>query len=355
MYKVVKPRLPDLGRYLNYLEAAHERSWLTNFGPLHEELTERLEDHLGVENLLLVSNGTLALHIAYRVLGLSGRVLTTPFSFVATASSLVWEGLEPVFVDVDRGSLNIDPALLEQAGEASGIVAVHVYGNPCEVEAIDAFARARGLPVVYDAAHAFGSTFRGESVLRSGDASTLSFHATKLFHTIEGGAIVFREREHLDQAKSLINFGLNGEAPIRGVGLNAKLSEYQAAAGLALIDSTAEIIERRAGLVAEYQKQLAGAVEFQRWHEQGRVNGAYMPILLRDEAECLQVKNRLAVEGIETRRYFHPSLNRLDYLPEKIPCPVSEDAASRVLCLPLHADLSPADARHIAERVKASI
>lgn len=360
MYKVVKPRLPDLSRYLHYLEGVHERVWLTNFGPLHQELTERLEEYLGVENLLLVSNGTLALHVAYQVFGLSGRVLTTPFSFVATASSLIWEGLEPVFVDVDRDSLNIDPNLLDEAGEASGIVGVHVYGNPCEVDVIEEIANARGVPVIYDAAHAFGSSFRGESLLRWGDAATLSFHATKLFHTIEGGAIIFRDRARFEQARSLINFGFygfgsNGEALIRQVGINAKLSEYQAAAGLALLDSTAEVIERRSALVFEYQKHLAGAAQFQRWHPEGHVNGAYMPILLRDEAECLQVKDHLMEDGIETRRYFYPSLNRLDYCSGKFSCPVSEDAASRVLCLPLYSDLLPADARHIAERVKAAL
>lgn len=355
MYKIVSPRLPDLGRYLEYLEGAHERAWLTNFGPLHEELTERLEGFLGVKNLLLVSNGTLALHVAYRVLGLEGRVLTTPFSFVATASSMVWEGLEPVFIDIDRGTLNIDPTLLKGAGEASGIVGVHVYGNPCDVEAIQTFASGRGIPVIYDAAHAFGSKLGDESVLRWGDASTLSFHATKLFHTIEGGAIIFREREHFELAKSLINFGLDGNAPIRGIGLNAKLSEYQAAAGLALLDSTADVISRRAELVIEYKRHLADDVQFQQWHPEGAVNGAYMPILLRSERHCLEVKDKLEAQGIQTRRYFNPSLNRLDYFREKASCPISEDSASRVLCLPLHADLVAEDVRFISGRVKGAL
>lgn len=356
MYPVTKPRLPDLGRYMRYLEAAHERGRVTNFGPLHEELTERLEAYLGVQNLLLVANGTLALHIAYRALGLSGKIITTPFSFVATTSTLEWEGLDPAFVDIDGGSLNLDPALLDAAPAASGIVAVHVYGNPCDVEAIDAYAAPRGIKVVYDAAHAFGSEIDGKSVLGWGDASTLSFHATKLFHTIEGGAIIFRRREDYELARRLINFGQDDAGRIGPVGTNAKLSEYHAAAGLALLDATSDVIAERAGLVATYQRALDGWAQFQSWHPAGRNNGAYMPMLLESEAQCLALHERLVIDEIYTRRYFYPSLNRLDFAGEQAaPCPIGEDVASRILCLPLYAGLGAENALHIAERVKACL
>ena len=355
MYLVTKPLLPDLDRYRHYLERAHEKVWLTNFGPLHEELTQRLEAYLGVEHLLLVTNGTLALQVAYRALGLKGTVLTTPYSFVATTSTLVWEGLEPRFVDIERGSLNLDPAELARAGDGSAILAVHVYGNPCDVEALASIADARQIPVIYDAAHAFGSQFDGESVLRWGDAATLSFHATKLFHTVEGGAIVFRDEAHYQAARALINFGLGSEDTIGPVGTNAKFSEYHAAAGLTLLDIIDQILDHRAGLAEAYQRSLAGWVDFQQWNARGHNNGAYMPVLLANEAQCLALKERLAAEDIHTRRYFNPSLNTLGYVAGGTACPVSEDVASRVLCLPIYADLTGSEARAIAERIKAAL
>jgi dTDP-4-amino-4,6-dideoxygalactose transaminase len=355
MYLVTKPLLPDLDRYRHYLERAHEKVWLTNFGPLHEELTERLKAYLGVEHLLLVTNGTLALHVAYRALGLKGKVLTTPFSFVATTSTLAWEGLEPSFVDIDAESLNLDPAELERAEPGSAVVAVHVYGNPCEVQSIERIARGRQIPVIYDAAHAFGSEFDGKSVLQWGDASTMSFHATKIFHTVEGGAIVFKDEAHYAAARALINFGLGAGETIGVAGTNAKFSDYHAAAGLTLLDIIDQIVSHRAELVETYRRSLDGWVEFQLWNSRGRNNGAYMPVLLRDEAQCLALKERLEGEGIQTRRYFYPSLNTLGYVTGDSTCPVSERAASRVLCLPLYADLAVHEAQAIAERVKAAL
>ena len=304
--------------------------------------------------LLLVANGTLALQVAYRALGVTGAVLTTPFTFVATTASLAWEGLEPIFVDVDRKSFNLDPKQLEASPPASAIVPVHVYGNPCDVEAIKRVARERSIPVIYDAAHAFGSTLDGQSLLRHGDAATLSFHATKIFHTIEGGAIVFRDEEPYRLARSLINFGQEADEAVHLTGLNAKLSEYHAAVGLILLDRIDEILEHRAGLVDEYQRLLGDCVGFQEWHPLGRPNGAYMPILLRDEAQLLSAMARLVDDGIQTRRYFWPSLNRLSW-PRRTACPVSEDIASRVLCLPLYADLARSDVRQIAVRLRAAL
>lgn len=355
MYPVTRPVLPDLSRYVRHLEKAHERAWLTNFGPLHEELTDRLKAHLGVENLLLVSNGTLALQVAYRALGLRSTAATTPFSFVATTSSLAWEGIDRRFVDIDRSSLNIDAARLSDADAISGVVAVHVYGNPCDVEAIDAFASARRIPVIYDAAHAFASRLDGRSILGWGDASTLSFHATKLFHTIEGGAIVFRESSHLEAARALVNFGQRDGEIVYAAGTNAKLSEYHAAVGLVLMDRIAEIINRRQELVAAYRAHLDNWVEFQHWHARSTEAGAYMPILLQNEAQCLALQRKLSDQGIQTRRYFHPSLNRIEPGPAADECPVSESIADRILCLPLYYDLAISDVDAISERVKAAL
>jgi dTDP-4-amino-4,6-dideoxygalactose transaminase len=281
-------------------------------------------------------------------------VLTTPFSYVATTSSLAWEGLEPAFIDIDPRTFNIDPAALEAAEPGSGIVAVHVFGNPCDVEALERIGAERDMPVIYDAAHAFGSTYRGRSLLRWGDAATLSFHATKIFHTVEGGGIVFRERAKLEEAKALMNFGQGPAEAIGIAGTNAKLSEYHVAAGLTLLDEMPRVMAHRAELAETYIGELSDWVGFQGWSEGGRNNGAYMPILLSDEAQCLRLKAQLQDDGVETRRYFYPSLNRLGW-GRADSCPVSEDIASRILCLPLYADLRIDEAREISEKVKAAL
>lgn len=356
MYPVTKPILPDPVRYGELINKAHERSWLTNFGPLHEELTQRLKEYLGVEHMLLVANGTLALQVAYKALNLTGKVLTTPFSFIATTSSLTWEGLQPVFVDIDAATFNIDPQLLHQAPAASALVAVHVFGNPCSVEAIEHFAAVRRIPVIYDAAHGFGTRLKGQSVLVHGDASTLSFHATKLFHTVEGGAVIFKDEDRYREARALINFGQReGQVPLP-LGINAKLSEYHAAAGLTLLDRMEEVLEHRAHLVDVYQRALRGYVEFQKWSDDSQPNGSYMPILLRDDTQVCLVQQRLAREGVQTRRYFYPSLNQLPWRVHRPnACDVSESVASRVLCLPLYADLTAADVRHITDKLMAAL
>lgn len=354
-YPVTRPAIPDFARYSRYVEQANASGTLTNFGPLETELTARLESFLGVENLLIVSNGTIALQVAYRALGVAGRVITTPFSFVATTSTLRWEGLTPVFADIDPFTLNLDPlAAAAVDGPIGAIVPVHVYGNPCDVVALERLGHERGVPVIYDAAHAFGSRYGNRSLLTWGDAATLSFHATKLFHSVEGGAIVFRDRDTRDRAKAICNFGLR-DGVIGGLGTNAKMSEYHAAAGLTVLEQVDEILDRRRAAVARYQRELDGLVEFQRWSAEGEPNGAYMPILLADESECLRVQARLADTGVGTRRYFHPSLNQLDAEGQLQPCPVAERTASRVLCLPIYSDISMADVDAIAGLVRTAV
>lgn len=230
---------------------------------LVQELTRRLEKYLGVENLLLVANGTLALQIAYRALGVTGRnepteAITTPFTFVATASSLKWEGVEPVFADIDPDTWCLDPANIEPAitPRTKAIVPVHVFGNACDVDAIDAIAKRHNLKIIYDASHAFGVKYQGESLLKHGDAATLSFHATKLFHTGEGGAIVFKNKKDLALAKKMINFGITGPEKIEELGINAKMSELQAAMGLCVLDEIESIFFERSKRWKKYIKDL---------------------------------------------------------------------------------------------------
>lgn len=345
MIPVTKPYLPSREKLDRYIDGIYERQWLTNNGPLVQELTQRLEEYLGVENLLLVSNGTLALQIAYRALGISGggapaEAITTPFTFVATASSLKWEGVDPVFVDIDDETWCLDPALVESAitPRTRAIVPVHVFGNACDVEAIDELGCQHGLKVVYDASHAFGVTYKGESLLKHGDAATLSFHATKLFHTVEGGAIVFKRKEDLERARKMINFGITGPETIEEIGINAKMNEFQAAMGLCVLDEIEENLESRRAVWSSYAESLDGHVVLQKRQPHSSHNYAYVPVVLASEQELKSTVERLQAQGVVPRRYFYPSLEQVR-LYEQRGCPISTDIASRILCLPIYSGL----------------
>ena len=351
-----KPVAPSLEKLNRYLEQVNQSGWYTNFGALHQELTHKLEAYLGVSNLLLVANGTLALHVAYRALNVRSAICT-PFSFSATASSLAWEKIPFSFVDIDSKSLNLSPSLAgdvlaNENKNVDSVVATHVYGNSCDVEAFEKIRHETEVKVIYDASHAFAVNYAGRSVLNFGDASTLSFHATKLFHTIEGGAIVFREKENYERAKKLINFGLDGSGKSSLVGMNAKLNEYQAAVGLTLLDSIDDILGHRRELFLRYCRALSGYVEMPDWNEDSSVNGAYIPIILKDESEKNRIKIVLEESGIESREYFMPSLNTV-FRPQDS-CPASESVSSRILCLPLHFYLTSADVTYICDVVKGA-
>jgi dTDP-4-amino-4,6-dideoxygalactose transaminase len=353
---VTRPFLPSFAKYQKYVEGIYERCWLTNKGPLVVELTARLEARLGVRNLLLVANGTLALQIAFRAVGITRAAVTSPFTFVATASALRWDGVKPIFADVDPRTLNLDVAAAEAAitDEVTGLVPVHVYGNPCDVEAIDALARRRGLKVVYDAAHAFGVDYRDASLLQWGDAATLSLHATKLFHTGEGGAIVFKSADDLERAGRMINFGIDvSDGSIVDPGINAKLSELQAAMGLAMLDDLDAIMARRGEILDLYRHELADAVETQQWSDAATRNGAYVPVLLRDEAQCLRLKARLEAQGVQPRRYFHPPLARVPMYDHGAATPIADATSRRVLCLPIFYELADADIVRICDIVRS--
>jgi dTDP-4-amino-4,6-dideoxygalactose transaminase len=358
MIPVTKPYLPSREKLDSYIDGIYERNWLTNNGPLVQELTRRLEEYLGVENLLLLSNGTLALQIAYRALGISDvnredkpEAITTPFTFIATASSLKWEGVQPVFADIDPETWCLDPANIEAAitTNTRAIVPVHVFGNACDVEAIDAISVKNNIKVIYDAAHAFGVKYKEESLLKYGDAATLSFHATKLFHSVEGGAIVFKRKEDLERAKKIISFGMSDPVIIEELGINAKMNEIQAAMGLCVLDEMEDILSGRKKAWLLYERKIGKALQLQTKHKNLFYNYSYFPVLFESETRALSVEANLTKNGIQARRYFYPSLDSLKCLGGQDDQRVSSEVASRILCLPLYSSL---DSENITKIVK---
>jgi dTDP-4-amino-4,6-dideoxygalactose transaminase len=345
MINVTKTYLGDINKFKSYVEGIYARGWLTNHGPLVHELEERLKAFLGVKHVLLTNNGTLALQVAYRALGISGSAVTTPFSFVATSSSLQWEGIRPIFADIDARTWNISPEHIESriVSDTTAIVGTHVFGNPCAVERIEQIARKHQLKVVYDGAHAFGVKHAGQSVLNWGDISTLSFHATKLFHTIEGGAIITNDDEIARRVYLLCNFGIADTDKIDGIGINAKLNEFSAAMGLCILDDIDSIFEQRAEIAHYYRSQLGDYVDLQQAEANSQLNHSYFPIGLSDEQQLLRVRAALNDNGINPRRYFYPSLDTLEYLqPQAAQCN-SRSLSQRVLCLPIYPGLARDD------------
>lgn len=355
MIALNKPLTPDLTKLTAYLEQVNDSGWYTNFGPLHEQLTKRLEAYLGVQNLLLVSNGTLAIQVACKALNIDSAI-TTPFSFVATTSSLLWQGIRIAFSDIDRQSYNLCPKTLDitfkQDNNYDGIVATHVYGNPCDVNGIADVANKHNKKVVYDAAHAFDVKIAGQSVLNYGDASTLSFHATKVFHTVEGGAIIFKHKADFEKAKQLINFGIQADGTLGEPGINAKLNEYQCAVGLTLLDDIESVIKHRAALFNTYRDELKDVVELPQWHAQASLNGAYMPIYIACEQKQQDVIKALAKSNIQCRHYFTPSLDLAYNQQKSFGCANSQKIAGGVVCLPLHNFMSVDDVLAVTYVIK---
>lgn len=354
MIPFTRPFLPPEADYQRYINDMFSRQWLTNHGPLVQSFEGHLQDFLGIDHCHFVANGTLALQVAFKALALEGEVITTPFSFVATLNALLWEGLTPVFVDIEPRTLTLDPARIEAAitPETCAILATHIYGHPCDVEAIEAIARRHDLKVIYDGAHAFGSRHLGRSLLDYGDISITSFHATKLFHTIEGGALFTRSADLSRRITSLRAFGQEG-----GAGINAKGSEAHAAMGLALWPWLEHILQSRASIAGVYDRWIdhhglpltrPGLVPG------AEINHGYYPVLLQSEAQLERVLRYLAEQDIHPRRYFYPSLNLIGAVEGNgAHMPVSEDIAARILCLPNFVTMPREDAdrvmRHIEE------
>ena len=343
MIPVTQPFLPPAEDYYPYIQEIWQRKWLTNMGPLANELENRLEKHLGVENLLFVTNGTVALQMAIKALDLKGEIITTPFSFVATTSCIVWESCTPVFVDVNEKSLNIDASKIEAAitEKTSAILATHVYGNPCEVEKIEMIANKHSLKVIYDGAHAFGVQVNGKSIFDYGDISTCSLHATKLYHSTEGGLVISKDKILHQKNKYIRNFGISGFETFAELGINGKNSEFHAAMGLANLNYIEKIHAKRKELSEAYDNALLDKrINRPVWHEKATKNYAYYPILLENEEILVRVKNELEKKEIHTRRYFYPSLaSALPYL-EKTEMPITDEITKRVLCLPLYYELT---------------
>jgi dTDP-4-amino-4,6-dideoxygalactose transaminase len=348
---VTKPSLPPLEEFMPYLEEIWTNKILTNGGPFHQQLEEALAAHLGVEHISLFNNGATALLAALHALQITGEVITTPYSFVATAHSLLWTGLEPVFVDIDPTSLNLDPAKIESAitPRTTAILPVHVYGNPCAVDEIDSIAKSHGLRVIYDAAHAFGIRLGDRSLLSRGDLSMLSFHATKVFNTFEGGAVVSPTGEMklmIDRAK---NFGFEDEVTVGSVGLNGKMNEVQAAFGLLQLQYVDAAICKRKRVDATYRERLLDVegIRFTPKMSGDNSNYSYFPILVDPQYSISRdaLYAKLRDNNIYGRRYFYPLIS--DFTPYRgLPSaraenlPVAREIASRILCLPIYPDLA---------------
>ncbi|MCL8536470.1 DegT/DnrJ/EryC1/StrS family aminotransferase [Chryseobacterium gallinarum] len=351
MIPVTKPFLPPKEEYDLYLEGIWKRNWLTNMGPLASQLEMELKSHLKLPHLLFVTNGTVAIQMAIKALEITGEIITTPFSFIATTSTIVWEGCTPVFVDIDPKSLCIDPKKIEEAitENTQAILATHVYGNPCDVNAIEAIAKKHNLKVIYDAAHAFGVELNGKSIFEYGDISTCSLHATKLYHTIEGGLLATKDPDLLKRLASIRNFGISGYDSFSDLGINGKNSEFHAAMGLANLKYINQIHEKRKALSDLYDEKLKTLKAVKPlWHSKATENYPYYPIVLESEELLLKLKKEMDSQEIFTRRYFYPSLaSALPYLP-KLELPITEDISKRSLCLPFYYDLTFEEVEFIA-------
>jgi len=347
---VTQPFLPPLEEFIPYLEKIWESKWLTNSGPFHEQLEKKLCEHLGVEHAALFTNGTIALITALQALRITGEVITTPYSFVATSHSLLWNGIKPVFVDIDPLTLNLDPAKIEAAitPHTTAIMPVHCYGHPCAVEGIQKIADNYNLKVIYDASHAFAVQDAKGSILRHGDLSVLSFHATKVFNTFEGGAIVCPDAKTKVRIDQLKNFGHVGEVTVVAPGINGKMSEFNAALGLLQLQYIDQALARRRAIDMVYREGLNDIKGIRCLNDAGETvaNYAYFPILVhadypigRDE-----LYQKLKDDGIHPRRYFYPLISDFPMyrgLPsaQRENLPVATAAAHRVLCLPIYPDL----------------
>ena len=357
MINVTKSFIPPIEEYTIIAKRAFDNEWLTNRGELVLELEAKLKGYLGVDNILITNNGTIPIQIALKLLGGGGEVITTPFSYVATTSAIVWEGCTPVFVDIHPEYLTIDASKIEAAitERTTCILATHVFGNPCDVEAIEAIARKHKLKVIYDAAHCFGVKYKGKSIFSYGDVSTCSFHATKLFHTGEGGAIFCNDSELRHKIYYSHNFGHNGPEEFYGVGINAKISELQAAMGLAVLPHLKEIVANRRKVIELYQSRLDFSKlrgitisKFASW------NYSYFPVLFQDEHVLLECLKLLNVNGVFPRRYFYPSLSKLPYVIQN-EMSIAEDISSRVLCLPLSHELTENEAIAIVNFINQAV
>lgn len=354
---VTKTFMPPFEEYVSNISRIWKSGWLTNRGSLVIELEQKLKNYLSVENVIATNNGTLPIQIALKLFAGNGEVITTPFSYVATTSSIIWENCTPVFVDIHPEYLTIDETKIEAdiTKQTKAILATHVYGNPCNVIEIERIAKKHNLYVIYDAAHCFGVSYKGKSVFNFGDVSTCSFHATKIFHTAEGGAMFCQDEKTYKILYDSHNFGHDGHLGFSGLGINAKMSELQAAMGLSILPYINKIIQERKKVVDFYNKALQGiGLQFLEIRENTIWNYSYYPIIFKSEDDLLKTEKALNKENIFPRRYFYPSLNNLPYV-NNFDMPITESISKRVLCLPLYVGLQENELKIIANIILTTL
>lgn len=351
MINVTKTFFPPIDDYHFQIERIWQNQWLTNRGELVMELEGKLKTFLQTNSILITNNGTVPLQIALKLLGNGGEIITTPFSYVATTASIVWENCTPVFVDIHPDYLTIDETKIEAliTSETTAILATHVFGNPCNIVIIEQIAQKHNLKVIYDAAHCFGVKYKGESIFEYGDVATCSFHATKLFHTGEGGALFCNDAQLMHQLFYSHNFGHDGPLAFHGLGINGKISELQAAMGLAVLPYMNHIVKERTRVVEYYNAHLNfSCLKKMKLRANTEWNYSYYPLVLETETQLLRVKKGLNDNSIFPRRYFYPSLNTIDYVKGQV-MPISESIASRILCLPLYVGLEEKELERICK------
>ena len=357
MINVTQSFLPPINEYTNILQKSWNKKWITNRGELILELEEKLKNFLGVDFLTITTNGTLPLQIAIKTLNLEGEIITTPFSYIASSSVISWENCTPIYVDIHPEYLTIDETKIEEkiTNKTVAILATHVFGNPCNVEEIEKIAKKHNLKVIYDAAHCFGVKYNEKSIFNFGDVSTCSFHATKIFHTGEGGCMITRDKELHEKLFYHHNFGHNGPEDFHGIGINAKTSELQAAMGLAVFNHLDEIFEGRKKAVETYDQFIDfSKIKKIKLRENTDWNYHYYPVIFESEEILLRVKEALNKENIFPRRYFYPSLNTVQYL-NGAEMPISESISKRIACLPLYAELKPEMVEKISNLINKNL
>ncbi len=340
MIHVTKSFLPDIKDYIAQLDQIWEGGQLTNDGPLVTELEKKIAEYLDVEHFLYVSNGTIALQLAIKALNLSGDVITTPFSYCATTHALIWEHCHPIFADISFKSLTCETDDIRKVitAKTKGILTTHVYGNSGNLNDQEKLAEEFDIPLIYDGAHAFGVKHKGKSIFNYGTVSTCSFHATKIFHTIEGGAIMTKDSSLANKLRGLRSFGHRGDDYF-DVGINGKNSEFHAAMGLVNLRHFPHIQSHRKMASELYESLLSKQLTLMQWNSENLRNYSYFPVILASEESLIKITKRLNENQIFPRRYFYPALNELPYL-EYQACPVAEDIAKRIICLPLSAEIS---------------
>lgn len=361
MINVTKTTLPNFNRYVRYLKKIWKTSMITNHGVYHQKLQDELKKYLKIKHIFPISNGTIAMNLACKILKLKGEVITTPFTFPATTNVLLWEGLQPVFADIDKDTFNIDPKEIEKkiTSRTTAILAVHVFGNPCNVEAIEEIAKKHNLKVIYDAAHAFGVEYKKKSLLTWGDISTLSFHATKVFHTIEGGAVITNNKSSHDTTKLLVNHGIADYEKVLLPGTNAKLNEFQAVMGLSLLDGLEKGVTKRKKIYEKYFAAFSSLpnVRIQKLHHRlTRYTYPYFPICFIDEKTREKIYKLLFENGIRARKYFYPPSHELPYI--KVNADDLKNATEishTVLCLPIYPTLAIKDVKKIISLIKEGL